>query len=493
MTTSKVKPIQSFGWSFLDNILGQGITFIIGIVLARLLTPHEYGIIGIVMILVAIFNTIVDSGFSSALIRKPDANHTDFNTVFIFNLLLSIILFFVIFFLAPTISRLFNEPLLEDVSRSLAVIVIINAVAIIQRTIFVKKLDFKTQTKISVISSSVSGIIGIVMAFLGFGVWSLVSQLITKQFINTTLLWYFNNWRPDKSFSVKSFKSFFNFGYKLLIAGLIDTIWNQLYLIIIGKFYSATTLGYYTRSNSFGSIFSVNITTVVQRVSYPMFSEIQDNNTALKETFRQVIKTTMLITFILMFGLIATSKSLILILIGDKWFESIKYLQIISLYLMLYPLHAINLNILQVKGRTDLNLKLEMIKKSLLIGPILLGIFINIELMLWGGVIVGIVSFFINSHYTGIFLGYKSSDQIKDLFPSFIISVLMAIITISINHFELNNYLTIIIQIVLGIFIVTNGCKILGIKEYSMILRTVKQLYQNNLNDKLINNNRKSF
>lgn len=347
------KTVKGVSWSFADNIITNGVSFIVGLVLARLLTPAEYGLIGIITIFISVFNSIVDSGFSNALIRKNDARDVDYNTVFIVNLLLSVTLFFLLFLGSPAIGRFFNEPQLVPLSRVMGSIVIINAFAIIQRTILVKKVDFKTQTKVSLISSITSGFVGIGMALYGFGVWSLVGQQISRQLLNTVFLWVYSLWWPRIQFSIQSFKELFGFGWKLLVSGLIDTVWREIYQVVIGKFYSTATLGQYTRAQQFSSIFSSNITSVVQRVSYPVLSSIQDDRERLKMAYKKVIKVTMLVTFSCMLGLAAIAKPMILVLIGEQWMPCVPYLQIICFSMMLYPLHAINLNMIQVQGRSD--------------------------------------------------------------------------------------------------------------------------------------------
>ena len=360
----KQKTVKGVGWSFADNIANSGITFLVGLVLANILTPEEYGIMAMVTIFIAVSNSIVDSGFSNALIRKTNIRSVDYNTVFYFNLIVSIFLYLILYVSAPAISVFFKEPVLVDVMRVIGWILIINAFAIIPRTIFVRNINFKAQTKVSLIASVSSGVIGIGMALAGWGVWSLVGQQLSRQLLNTVFLWIFCRWRPLWEFSTQSFKELFGFGSKLLASGLIDTIYRDIYYLIIGRFYSAADLGQYTRASQFNTIFSSNLTSVVQRVSYPVLSSIQNEPERLLGAYRRVIKTTMLITFACMLGLAAVAKPLIVILIGEKWLPAVYFLQIICFSGMLYPLHAINLNILQVKGRSDLFLKLEIIKKS---------------------------------------------------------------------------------------------------------------------------------
>lgn len=462
----KNKAIKGAGWSFADNIMNQGITFLVGLVLARLLTPEEYGLIGIILIFIALFNSIVDSGFSNALIRKNDAKDIDFNTVFITNMVLSIVLFFVLFFSAPAIARFFNQPQLIPLTRVMGSVVIINAFAIIQRTILVKKVDFKTQTKVSLIASVMSGVIGIAMAVAGYGVWSLVGQQISRQFLNSLFLWIWAKWYPKIQFSVQSFKELFGFGWKLLVSGLIDTVWKEIYQVVIGKCYSAETLGQYTRAQQFGSIFSSNLTAIVQRVSYPVLSEIQDDEARLKAAYKKVIKVTMLVTFSCMLGLAVIAEPMIVTLIGEQWLPAVPLLQIICFMMMLYPLHAINLNMLQVQGRSDLFLKLEIIKKIIAVGPLLLGIFLNIYWMLWGSVFTGFIAYYLNAFYSGRFLNYSIWEQIKDILPSFIVAIMMALVVFAMSFINLPSLVLLILQLVAGVVLVVVLCELIKLDAY---------------------------
>jgi len=465
----KAKTIKGVGWSFVDNIANQGVTFLVGLVLARILTPEEFGVIGMITIFIAISNSIVDSGFSNALIRKIDATDVDYNTVFYFNLVIGIFLYVILYFCSPAISRFFDEPILIAVARVMGIILIFNSLAIIQRTLLVKRVDFKTQTKVSLIASLSSAFIGIGMALAGLGVWSLVGQQLSRQLFNTIFLWVFSWWKPQWLFSIKSFEELFGFGSKLLLSGLIDTVYKNIYYLVIGKFYSAAQLGQYTRAEQFNTIFSSNLTSVVQRVSYPVLSSIQNEPERLKSAYRQVIKTTMLITFACMLGLAAIAKPLILILIGDKWLVSVEYLQIICFSGMLYPLHAINLNMLQVKGRSDLFLKLEVIKKILAVIPIVLGIFLGIKFMLWASVFNSFLAYFLNSHYSAKLIHYPTKNQIFDILPTFIISIIIAFGMWSITLLPISIYLMLPLQFLLGVSFAYMIYEKLGLSEYKEI------------------------
>ena len=449
----KDKTINGVGWSALDSILGHGITFIVGLVLARLLSPSEYGLIGIVTIFITVFNAIIDSGFSQAVIRKADADNDDYNTMFITNMVLSVIMFFILFLCAPAIAHFFKRPELVSLTRVMGVVMIINALSITQNTVLTKRIDFKTKTKASLISAILSGVVGISMAFMGYGVWALVGQQITKQLTNTICLWVFNRWWPNFSFSQKSFKYMWGFGWKLLASGLIDTIWNQLYQVVVGKYYSPATLGQYSKAKEYASIFSTNINSIIGRVTYPVLAEIQDDKARLVRAYRRIIKTTMFVTAICMISMGAVAEPMIYCLIGPQWHQAATFLPLICISMSLYPLHAINLNMLKVQGRSDLFLGLEIIKKIIAIGPICLGIFVGIYWMVAGTVVTGIIAFFLNSYYSGKILGYSSWMQLKDVAPSYGIAFLIALAVYFLKYLPISFWVILPLQIVLGVVV----------------------------------------
>lgn len=423
----KQKTVNGLIWSFVDNFATLGITFIIGIILARLLTPREFGLIGMITIFIAVSESFIDSGFSSALIRKKDCTQTDYSTVFFFNLITGIVFFIILFFSAPTISIFFKEPELKSIIQVLGLILIIDSLTLIQRTILTKRIDFKLQTRISVIASLSSGIIAITLAYNGLGVWSLVIQRLSRQTFNSIFLWLWNRWKPILVFSKQSFNELFSFGSKLMISSIIDTIFNNVYYLVIGKYFSAQDLGYYTQADKFKNLPSQNINGVVQRVSYPVLSSIKEDIPHLKNSYKKLIRSTMFISFVLMLGMAAVAEPMVLILIGEKWQPSVIYLQMLCFIGMLYPLHALNLNMLQVQGRSDLFLKLEIIKRILTVPTIAAGIFFGIKAMIAGIFVLNLIAYYLNSYWSGQMIGYSIKEQVKDILPSFGLAFMMAI------------------------------------------------------------------
>lgn len=462
----KDKTISGTFWSAADAFLGQGITFLVGLVLARLLTPAEYGLIGICLIFTTVLNGIVDSGFSSALIRKKDTNNEDYNTMFLTNMVASLVLYVILFFSAPFIASFFERNELTSLIRAIGLILIFQALSITQITILTKRIDFKTKTKASVIAAIISGCIGIAMAFTGFGVWALVGQKLSQTLLYTLCLWIFNRWWPSLTFSKVSFLYMWGFGWKMMLSGLLNNIWTQLYQIVIGKFYNASTLGQYTRSHEYASIFSANLTSIVQRVTYPVMSEIQDDKERLVAAYRRIIKTTMLVTCVCMISLGAVAEPLIYCLIGPKWHLAATYLPLICLNMSLFPLHSINLNMLQVQGRSDIFLALEIVKKVLAVFPICMGIFVNIYWMLIASIITGILSFFLNSYYTGKRLNYSSFKQLKDVAPDYTVALIVALSVYFLKFLPLSYWIILPIQILVGIVVCIIICEAIKLPEY---------------------------
>lgn len=472
----KDKTVRGTFWSAADAFLGQGVMFIVGIVLARLLTPDEYGLIGIVTIFTTVMLGVVDSGFSNALIRKSEVSEDDYNTLFVCNLAISVVLFSVLYLTAPWIAQFFERPQLVSLLRVMGLLLIFQAVSIVQNTILTRRIDFKTKTKASVYSAVASGVVGIGMAFTGFGVWSLVGQQLSRQLLYSILLWLFNHWVPKFSISLESLRYMWSFGWKLLVSGLMDNTWKELYQVVVGKFYSPAVLGQYTRSSQYASIFSSNITSIVQRVSYPVLSKIQDDKERMVSGYRRIIKTTMFFTATIMFFMGAISEPFLYCLIGPQWHMAATFLPFICLNMTLYPLHAINLNMLQVQGRTDIFLYLEVIKKVIAIAPLCIGIFVNIYWMLVSSIIVGIISFFLNSYYTGKSLGYSSWMQLKDVVPSYGIATVVAAAVFFFKYLPLSNWIILPIQLVIGVSVFFALCESLKLPEYLELKEIVQGL-----------------
>jgi len=462
----KQKTVKGLGWSALDNAARYGMQFVIGIVLARLLSPDDYGLLGIVGIVTVVCTALVNGGFTTALIRKNDATDDDYNTAFICNLCMSLLLFAAVFLCAPLIADFFGRVELTALVRVSSLGLIIGALGMVQQTRLTKRIDFKTQTKITIAATAFSGIIGIGMALTGFGVWSLVAQQLTSQAVTTVLLYIYNRWMPGLRFSMESFHDLFGFGWKMMLSGVLDSVWKESYQMVVGKVYTPGALGQYTRAKQFSSLFSSNLTAVIQRVTYPVLSNIQDDRHRMVSAYRRIIKVTMFVTATGMFFLAAISEPMLYCLIGPQWHEASTYLPLICLNSTLYPLHAINLNMLQVQGRSDLFLGLEIVKKLIGLIPLAVCVFWGIMPMLYVNLVVGVVAYFLNSYYSGRQIGYRSWMQVKDIAPSCLVAAIVAVSVYFVKYIPASYWVILPLQMVMGGAVFMVLCQLTRNPEY---------------------------
>lgn len=413
----KKQTLNGMIWSTIERFSVQGVQFLVMIIMARLLSPKDYGLVGMLTVFIAVAQSLIDSGFSQALIRKQDRTETDNSTVFYFNIGVGIAVYLFFYAIAPLVSRFYNTPELTGVMRVISLSVIFNSLAIVQRALLTIQLNFKTQAKASLIAAIISGVLGIILAYIDWGVWAIVMQQLTNLGINTLLLWYLTRWRPQSGFSKTSFHELFIFGSKLLFSGLLDTLYRNIYLIVIGKLFTASRLGYYTRAQQFSDFPSTNLTGVLQRVTYPVLCKIQDDEELLAQAYRKFLRLSAFLIFPLMIGLSAVAEPFILLLLKEQWLFVATILQVICFAAMWYPIHAINLNLLQVKGRSDLFLRLEVIKKIL--GVLILAVTIPMGLiaMCYGQIVSSIISLVINTYYTGKLIHVGFIRQMRDLSP----------------------------------------------------------------------------
>lgn len=412
-------------WSVIERFSVQGMQFILGIVLARLLVPTDYGLIAMIAVFLSISQALVDSGFSQALIQKKNTNEKDFYTVFYFNLLVSILIYFILFFLAKPISTFYETPHLAIIIQVIGLNLILSSFSIVPIAKLSKKLDFKSLAKATLISVIVSGLIAIYLAYKGWGVWALVAQMLIKSTLNSILLCILIQWKPKFVFSRASFNTLFSFGSKLLATGLLNAVYNNMYLIVIGKFYDASQLGLYTRANQLQQFPSESVTTVIQRVTYPALCSIQDNKEELELYYKKLIRLSAFIIFPLMVGLAVISKPFIIVILTEKWIGAVPLLQMLAFVGILYPIHAINLDILKVKGRSDLFLRLEIYKKLLITLMLLITFSFGIKVMIIGQIITSIGFLYVNTYYTSKLITYSLYSQVKDILPIFILSISM--------------------------------------------------------------------
>ncbi len=443
-------------WTGIDAIGSKIVSLIIQVVLARLLIPSDFGIIGMITIFIAVSQTLLDSGFQNALIRESKVTNSDYSTVFLFNLGTSLLLYSLLFIFSDNIAFFYGTPLLSKILKVLGLVLIINSFGLIQRTILTRNLNFRLQTKINLFSVTLSGIVAIILARMNYGVWSLVFQQLTNQLIQSLLLMFLNRWIPSIDFNLVAFKKFFNFGWKLTISSIINTLYQNVFYVVIGRYYSPTDLGYYTNSQKFNDVPVQSMTQAIQKVTYPLLSKMNTDGQNLKESYRTIIRYSSAVSFMMMLALGASADRIIPFLFGSNWISSIPYFQILCFGGMLYPINAINLNILQVKGRSDLFLKLEVVKKIVGICFILISFFANTGIygLVWSGVLATFFNTSLNITISSKIINYSYKEQINDLMVFFLNAAVMAIVIFLIGKFSvISTVLTLLCQAIIGIVV----------------------------------------
>lgn len=470
----KNKTKKGLAWSMIERFATQGVQFLFGIILARLLSPDDYGIIAMPLVFLAIAQCIIDSGFSTALIRKPELTEDDLSTAFYFNIGIGILCYAVLFFSSPLIADFYHTPILSSLLKVTALAVLFNPLCAVQQAILTRKIDFKTQAIVSLSGAVVSGIVGLYMAYNGFGVWSLVFQQVGGYVMRTILLWILGKWKPKRKWSWESFHYLWGFGSKMLGSGLLDTIYNNIYPIVIGKYFSAQDLGNYTRAQQFSSLPSSNVTGVLQRVTFPVLSSIQNEDERLAKNYRKILKLSAFLVFPMMLMLSAIANPLVRILLTDKWIGCVILLQIVCFQMMWYPIHAINLNLLTVKGRSDLFFRLEVLKK--IIGVCIMCITIpnGIIWMVSGGIVSSMISLVINTYYTGKLIHVGYLKQMRDLLPIFGISLFVWFcIFICVTLIE-NCYVQLLLGVLIGFILFVVLSKLFLKSEWKDLMSIIK-------------------
>ena len=401
-------------WTFIEKYSMKLVTFIMGLIMARLLTPSDYGLVGMIGVFTAVAGTFIDSGFGNALIRKIDRTEEDLNTVFYFNIAMSVIIYILLFFAAPWVADFYNEPILKDVMRVITVNMVLGSFNSVQGALFTANINFKALAKCSLTSSIVSGVAGICMAYYGFGVWSLVYQGMIGTVINSVCLWALSSWRPKLMYSWKSFRELFSYGSKLLASSLLHTIYSKLSSLFIGKFYPPKMLGYYDRGWSLSSLPADATIGVVGRVTFPVFARLQNDDSRLIAAYRKYVCLTSLVVFFVMFLLIAVAHPLVLVLLSEKWMPAVIYCQVFSLGMMFNHINSINLNLLMVKGRSDLFLRLEVVKKLISVLLLLAAVPLGVLAICISGAAYAQIAIVINTYYTGKLFGLGYWAQYRD-------------------------------------------------------------------------------
>lgn len=442
-------------WTFTDTFFVKGIMFFAMILLARWIGPTDFGLIGIIAVFIAIGRSLTDSGMTNSLIRTKNPEQADYSTVFIVNIIMSLLVYVIVYIVAPFIADFFGYKILINMIRIYCILFLIIAFSAVQLAILTKRMEFKKITKINFPSTLVGVSIGLYLGYHDYGVWSIVWMYLSTEFVRSVLLWLFSDWKPRLIFSSTKFKFHFKFGYKLVLSSLLDIVFKNLYNLLIGKYYSAQTLGFYERSKQFCEYPSSSLTAIISKVAYPMLSQIQDDPKRLNYIYRKLLRISFFIIAPLMLGLAAIAKPLFLVILGDEWVPAILFFQILTLAMMLYPIHAFNLNILQVYGRSDLFLKLEIIKKCIIVISVIIAFQFGVIGLVWSSVFTSFAALGVNMSYSSKLINYTIYEQIKDLSITFVIAFFSAFLMFKITFLFADSIdvVQIILASIVGVFI----------------------------------------
>lgn len=472
----KDRAVKATTWSGADALLRLGLQFVFGIVLARLLTPEEFGTIALLYLFIGLASAFIDCGFSSALIQQQEITHMDESTVFWFNLAMGFLMALGLWCASSWIASFFGRPVLIPLTKLLAANLFISAMGSIHSALLTKRLDFKIQMKISAIATLVSGMIGVGMAWKGFGVWALAVQTLAATSVTTILLWFLNPWRPTRQISMQTAQRFFGFGSYLFLSGLLDIAYNRIYTILIGKYFGVRELGFYNRADSTKQFPVSLLTGVLSRVAFPVFSAAANDKKQLRRGMRLALRSIMLVNVPMMLGLMATADHVIPTFFGVQWLPAVPIMQVLCLAGILWPLHVINLNVLMAQGHSRLFFRLEIAKK--IIGSLLIvcGSFYGVLGLAWSQVVFGAVAFLINVHYSKIYLDYGATRQTVDFLPVLLVSGFMTGIVYWLGRFvEWPEPFVLLAQILVGLCLYLTGCKIFRVNAFSEAWRILRE------------------
>ena len=450
--------LHGVAWNFVEKVLIRSVSFFIGIILARLLSPSDYGLVGMLAIFFSLSNVFIEGGFAKALIQRKDCKDIDFSTAFVSNIGMSLCIYIILFIAAPYIADFYHEPLLINITRISALSIIIGSFNIVQRARLMSQVDFKSLAKINVVATIVSGLIAILMAYWGFGVWSLVGMSISSSFVLFVLFPFFSRWKPSILFSKSSFRNLFGFGSKLMFTGIVAVIINNISSICIGRFYKSDQLGFYTRASHFSELISFTVFEVLGNVTFPVLSNLQNDRDRLIMVYRKSLYFTALIIFPIMMLCTLLAKPIVIILLTEKWLPCVILMQWLFLTRMFTPLSAINMNVLNAIGRSDLYMKLDFVKIPLDILILIITIPIGVEAIVIGNFIGSFICFFVNAYLPGRIFGYGSFHQLHDWRYIILSNIIMASFVFALLLFITNVWLQIICGSLLGFSIYVACC-----------------------------------
>ncbi|QTE67399.1 lipopolysaccharide biosynthesis protein [Clostridiales bacterium] len=471
---TKSKVVSGLVWRFAERIGAQGVSLIVSIVLARLLEPNVYGTIALVTVFTTLLNVFIDSGLGSALIQKKEADDLDFSSVFYFNVVICLVLYLIMFLASPAIAQFYNNLSLVPIIRVLCLTVVVSGIKNIQQAYVARTMQFKRFFFATLGGTIGAAIIGIYMAYKGYGVWALVAQQLFNITMDTIILWITVKWRPKKMFSFDRLKGLLSYGWKLLASALIDTGYKELRQLIIGKMYTSEDLAFYNRGRQFPSLIMDNVNTSINSVLFPTMSQVQDNKGRVKDITRIAIKNGMYIMAPLMIGMAVCAEPIVRLVLTDKWLDCVPYMRIFCITFMLYPIHTANLNAIKAMGRSDIFLKLENIKKA--IGLLLLfsTMWFGVMAMAYSLLVSAFLGLVINSWPNRKLQNYTLKEQVKDVLPNISLATVMGLCVYLLTFLGLSDFLTLLIQVLLGIIIYIAGSKILKIQSYDYLMEMIK-------------------
>jgi O-antigen/teichoic acid export membrane protein len=452
----KKRSVDGVIWNLFEKFGSQLIKIVLGIILARLLTPTDYGLIGMITVFIVFANIFVDSGFKLAYIQKKDTDEIDASTIFFFNIFISIIFYGLLWISAPLIANFYQQIQLVELLRVLGTVIIINSFGIMQIAKLTKEVNFRKKTIITLTSATIAGGIGITAALLNFGVWSIVVQSVMNAFILTVGLWIFYKWKPLLIFKIDSLKSFFSFSSWALLSDVIRSVFDNFYVLVIGKYFPAAELGFYTKAKQFQAMFTEQFSKAVSSVTFPVFAQLQDEKVKLKNAMRKFNQHLFFFIAPISAILFVIAKPLFLILLTEKWLPMVPYFQLLLIAGILYPMHATNVQVLSAQGKVRLSFKIEMIKNILKVTNVILMFRYGVIYIIYGEIVLSFLALIINTYYTKRFVNYGIIEQLKDVSIIFVISIVLTILGMILMNQISNDYLKIIIlPVFLGGFYLT--------------------------------------
>ena len=470
--TIKQKTVRGILWNSIEKFLVKGSSFIISIILARILSPSDYGLIGMLAVFISLSNVFIESGLSKALIQKQNCTDTDYSTAFYTNIIISIVIYVILYFAAPYVAKFYHEPQLCAILRVLSVNFVLGSLNVVQRTKLMSRMDFRSLAFVNFIGTVSGGIIGIIMAYSGCGVWSLVGQSIAVTFATIIFFPIYSKWRPQMQFSRQSFNQLFKFGSKLLISGTVATVVNNISTIAIGNIYRTSQLGFYTRASQFSEMVAFTVNDVMGTVTFPALSELQNNTDRMIAVYKKSLYFTAFIIFPVMTMMALLAKPLVLLLLTEKWLPCVALMQLLCIARMFTPLSAINMNLLNAIGRSDLFMKVDLSKIPIILVSLAITIPISVKAICIGNLVTTIICFFINTYYPGKMFGYGASEQIKDYWKLFVAIILMSFVIYVVCMLIINIWIQIFVGVIVGCGVYFISClflKAVTIKEIKSV------------------------